>query len=62
MKIAIVGTGIAGLATAYYLHKANRNAERTPAAVPFELTVFEQEARIDDLLAGRPGANAPGQP
>ena len=46
MKIAIVGTGIAGLATAYYLHKANRSAERTPGAAPFELTVFEQDARI----------------
>jgi len=35
MKIAIVGSGIAGLATAYYLNKSN-----------FDITVFEQSERI----------------
>lgn len=45
MKIAIVGSGIAGLSAAYYLNKANNKSNRGPQQ-QFDFTVFEASDRI----------------
>lgn len=45
MKIAIVGSGIAGLSAAYYLNKAN-NKPSPDRQQHFDITVFESSDRI----------------